>query len=163
MIGNFIYWMQLQPYESSIKSISLLLNHIIYIKLLSIYIWIFQIIHVYWYSCRVWSVSQWSVKTFISHFLCRLIKDHSKVARWIERKYSSATWNLLCYFPQKLLNKNLLKLRLKTRSSGSGLVAAEVFRVSAVLKSALAWSLGEMKPLSFQTSASHLTSRTKIT
>ena len=77
-----------------------------------------QIIHVYWYSCGVLSVFQWSVKTFISHFLCRLIKDHSKVARWIERKYSSATWNLLCYFPQKLLNKNLLKLRLKTWTGG---------------------------------------------
>ena len=68
--------------------------------------------------CGVLSVFQWSVKTFISHFLCRLIKDHSKVARWIERKYSSATWNLLCYFPQKLLNKNLLKLRLKTWTGG---------------------------------------------
>ena len=68
--------------------------------------------------CGVLSVSQWSVKTFISHFLCRLIKDHSKVARWIERKYSSATWNLLCYFPQKLLNKKLLKLRLKTWTGG---------------------------------------------
>ena len=89
---------------------------------LVLFIWIFQIAN---YSCLliflwcgVLSVSQWSVKTFISHFLCRLIKDHSKVARWIERKYSSATWNLLCYFPQKLLNKNLLKLRLKTWTGG---------------------------------------------